>query len=259
VEICHDARGDLLGYCRAENGAFVVDLPDLASFSYRHGARHVRAIPYRPLAPEIILDTYHHCVLPLILPALGIEVLHASAVIGSGGVAAFCGVSGSGKSTIAAALACRGYAIWADDAVAVDTAAPTPMSVRLPFTVRLRPNSVRFLGVPEERPFQATASLADAPPMQIAVLCVLRQTPEGTADVAVEALETAATLREALAHAYCFSVQNPVMKRRTVRNYLTLIGRLPAYEISFRPGLERLPVLLDAIQAIAGRPSVDLR
>ena len=58
VEVCHNARGDLLAYCRGQNGALRVDLPDLASFSYERGARHVRAIPHRPLSAEFILDTY---------------------------------------------------------------------------------------------------------------------------------------------------------------------------------------------------------
>ncbi len=195
VEVCHDARGDLLAYCRAGSGTLRVDLPDLASFSYERGAGHVRAIPHRPLSPGFILDTYHHCVLPLILPALGTEVLHASAVVGARGVAAFCGVSGTGKSTLAVALARRGYAIWADDAVAVDIAEPEP----------------------------------------------------------------AAVPRVTLAHAYCFSVNDPAQKRRTISNYLTLAGRVPAYEIRFRPGLEHLPAVLDAIEAIVGRAATGPR
>ena len=54
VEVCLDARGDLLAYCRAENGALRVDLPDLASFFYERGAGHVRAMPHRPLSPELL-------------------------------------------------------------------------------------------------------------------------------------------------------------------------------------------------------------
>lgn len=258
VEVCHDAGGDLLAYCCAENGTLRVELPDLASFSYERGASHVRAIPHRPLSPAFILDTYHHCVLPLILPALGTEVLHASAVVGAEGVAAFCGVSGTGKSTIAVALARRGYAIWADDAVAVETAEPEPTAIPLPFTVRLRSDSARFLAVGEQGP-SAAAAPADTEPAPLAVLCMLRRAPDAPATVVVERLEAAAACREALAHAYCFSVQDPAQKRRTIWNYLTMTGRVPAYEIRFRPGLEHLPVVLAAIEAIIGNPSTDPR
>ena len=259
VEVCHDARGDLLAYCRAENGALRVDLPELASFSYEYGAGHVRAIPHRPLSPAFILDTYHHCVLPLILPALGTEVLHASAVVGVAGVAALCGASGTGKSTIAVALARRGYAIWADDAVAVDMAEPKPTAIPLPFTVRLRCDSARFVGAAGEQGPSTAPARAATEPVPLAVLCMLRRAPDAPATVVVERLEAASACRAALAHAYCFSVKDLAQKRRTIWNYLTMTGRVPAYEIRFRPGLAHLPVVLAAVEAIIGNPSTDPR
>ena len=259
VEICFDARGGLLAYCRAEDGALRVDLPELASFCYARGASHVRAILHRPLSHEFILDTYHHCVLPLILPALGTEVLHASAVIGAAGVSAFCGTSETGKSTIAVALARRGYTMWADDAVAVETAAPAPTAIPLPFTVRLRADSAQFLGAAGAPKPSTTADPVDPQPTPLAVLCMLRRTPEAIASVAVERLEAASACQAALAHAYCFSVKDLAQKRRTIWNYLTMTGRVPAYEIRFRPGREHLPAVLDAIEAIVGPAATDPR
>lgn len=259
VEVCRDARGHLLAYCHARNGTLRVDLPDLASFSYERGADHVRAIPRRPLAPGVIRDTYHHCVLPLILPALGTEVLHASAVVAGTGVAAFCGPSGTGKSTIAVALAGRGYALWADDAVAVDLAESGPAAVSLPFTVRLRADGIRLLVAAGGRVPSAAAIAVDRQPVPLAVLCMLRRAPDTTAAVAVEPLRAAAACRQALDHAYCFSVKDAARKRYTIQNYLTLTARVPAYEIRFRPGVEHLPALLDAIQTLVGHPGSDPR
>jgi hypothetical protein len=253
VEVCRDAAGDLLAYCYAENGMLRVDLPDLASFSYERGAGHASAIPHRPLSPGFILDTYHHCVLPLILPALGTEVLHASAVVGAAGVVAFCGPSGTGKSTIAVALARRGYAMWADDAVAVDTVEPGPTAIPLPFTVRLRADSAGFLAAAGERGPFAAAAPACTEPAPLAVLCMLRRSPDANAPAVVERLGAAAACRAALAHAYCFSVKDVAQKRRTISNYLTLAGQVPAYEVRFCPGLEHLPAVLDTLQAIVGR------
>ena len=250
VEACLDARGALLAYCRAGDGTLRVDLPDLASFFYERGVDHVRAIPHRPLSPGFIRDTYHHCILPLILPALGTEVLHASAVVGAAGVAAFCGTSGTGKSTIAVALARRGYGMWADDAVAVDTAEPEPTAVPLPFTVRLRSDSAPFLDAAGESGPSAAAAPLDPQPVPLAVLCMLRRSPEATVSVAVQRLEAAAACRQALDHAYCFSVRDLAQKRRTISSYLTMAGRVPAYEILFRPGREHFPAVLGAIEAI---------
>ena len=239
VEECHDARGDLLAYCRAENGALSVDIPDLASFSYDCGASHVKAVPHRSLAPRFILDTYYHCVLPLILPALGTEVLHASAVLGTAGVAAFCGASGTGKSTIAAALAHRGHTIWADDAVAVDMSQPEPTTILLPFK-----------GSSRMAPVQTESATLRA-------LFVLQRLPDALATVTITRLEAAAACRTTLAHAYCFSVKDQARKRRTISNYLTICGQLPVYQIRFSPGLEHLPSLLDAIEEIIGCGSTD--
>ncbi len=259
VEACLDARGELLGYCHARNGTLRVDLPDLASFSYERGDGHVRAIPRRPLSARFILETYHHCVLPLILPALGTEVLHASAVAGRAGVVALCGTSGTGKSTLAVALARRGYAIWADDAVAMNVTGAEPTAVPLPFTVRLRADAVRFVDAVGAVTPSAAAPSAYTEPAPLAALCMLRRSPELTASVVTARLAAAAACREALAHAYCFSVKDAAQKRRTVENYLTLTARVPAYEIRFRPGLEHLPAVLDAIRAVVEGAGTDPR
>ena len=88
---------------------------------------------------------------------------------------------------------------------------------------------------------------------------MLRRIPDGTAAVVVERLEAAAACRAALAHAYCFSVKDPAQKRRTISNYLTMTGRVPAYEVRFRPGLEHFPAALDAIEKIIGGASIGPR
>lgn len=46
-------------------------------------------------------------------------VLHASAIVVNGKAVLFCGVSGAGKSTIAAALGSRGYTLMTDDQAAI--------------------------------------------------------------------------------------------------------------------------------------------
>jgi hypothetical protein len=250
IEVCHDARGELLAYCRTANGVLHVCMPDVASFSHVPGAGHVRAIPHRALTPEFILDTYHHCVLPLILPALGTQVLHASALAGTGGVVAFCASSGTGKSTIAAALGRRGYEVWADDAVAVDTAGSQPAALPLPFTTRLRPDAAWFLdcqGGPAAEVGQVKAG-----PVPLAALCVLRWMPDAAAPVTIERLDPAAACHATLTHAYCFSARDRGQRRRTIRDYLALTARVPVYDVAFRPGLERLPVILDAVEDIIG-------
>jgi hypothetical protein len=251
VEMCHDARGDLLAYCRAEDGMLRVDLPNLASFCYEGSAGQVRVAPHRLLSHDFIVDTYHHCVLPLILPALGTEVLHAGGVAGQAGVMVLCGESGTGKSTLAVALGRRGYALWADDAVAFDATGPEPTAIPLPFAVRLRAEAAQFLdavGLPER---SSPAASIGTEPIPLAGLCILRRALDAQASVEIERLGPAAACREALAHAYCFSVKDPAQKRRAVESYLALTAQVPAYALRFRPGVEHFGALLDAVHAIA--------
>jgi hypothetical protein len=251
AEICQDGRGEFLGYCSAANGTLRVDVADVASYSLEPGATHALAAPHRPLPLELILGTYHHTVLPLLLPVLGLEVIHASAVTGTYGVVALCGVSGAGKSTLAVGLARRGYVIWADDAVAVDTARPQPMAMPLPFAIRLRSDSARFFGrggAPDE---STAAAPLRAEPAPLALLCLLERAPDAAAAVAVERLDAAEACRAALAHAYCFSVKDPARKRRTIERYLAMVARVPAYGIRFRHGFVHLAVVLDAIEDLA--------
>ncbi len=246
VEVCRDASGDLLGYCRAENGTLRVDMPNLASFSYEPRTGHVRAIPHRPLSPSFILDTYHHCVLPLILPALGTEVLHASAVRMSRGVVALCADSGTGKSTLAVGLSQRGYPLWADDATAVDTSSTPIRAIPLPFEIRLRPTSASFLG---DQPARVDVSAGPAP---LAALCLLERADQAGHGVTVEAVPPSRALQVLLAHAYCFSIRDGELKRRMVGHYLDLVSRVPVFEVRFESGLERLPQVFDAIEQAFG-------
>jgi hypothetical protein len=62
-------------------------------------------------------------VLPLTASTQGLEIFHASAVAIGGAVVALAGPSGSGKSSLAAALIAGGAAFFTDDVLAVDATA----------------------------------------------------------------------------------------------------------------------------------------
>ena len=100
----------------------------------------VLAVPEPTASYALVLDAYRRTVLPQALQFFGREVLHASAVVGPSGVVGFCAYSQTGKSTLAFALAQRGYVPWADDALAFETGAQVSQALALPFAVRLRPS-----------------------------------------------------------------------------------------------------------------------
>jgi hypothetical protein len=66
--------------------------------------------------------------LPLAAALQGFELLHASAVSGHDGVAAFVAASGSGKTTLASRLVLRGAGFVTDDVLALEPRADAPLA-----------------------------------------------------------------------------------------------------------------------------------
>jgi hypothetical protein len=97
---------------------FLLRIPDIARFLLSNG-REI-AFELEPAAsaddvPIFLLGT----VFGILLHQREQIVLHASAVRINGKAVLFCGSSGAGKSTIAAALVQRGYSLMTDDVCAV--------------------------------------------------------------------------------------------------------------------------------------------
>ena len=256
VQVWQDEQGTTLASCYTLDGQHRVDVPGVASFRFGAPPEIVTAYPLTSVRPEVIEDTYRRSVLPIVLQACGTEVLHASAVH-AGGVVALCGVSRTGKSTIAFALSQRGHRLWADDAVAIDLSGPAVVALPLPFEMRLRPRAAAFFGV--EARAAGAASLgrpmdqADQGPVPLAALCVLSRGEEERrgCGVRIDRLRPPAALPALLGHAYCFSLEDTGLKRAMVQHYMELAARVPVFALRFRPGLELLPLILDAIEEVA--------
>jgi len=106
---------------------FLLRIPDIARFLLSNG----REIAFEP-EPEASHDDIPIFLLGTVFGILLHQreqiVLHASAVRINGKAVLFCGSSGAGKSTIAAALVQRGYPLMTDDVCAVAmTAGGVPM------------------------------------------------------------------------------------------------------------------------------------
>jgi hypothetical protein len=256
VQVWRDEQGTTLASCYTLDGQRRVDVPGIASFRFGVPFKIVTASPITSVRPEVIEETYCRAVLPMVLQACGTEVLHASAVH-TEGVVALCGTSGVGKSTIAFALSRRGHRLWADDAVAIDLSGPAVVALPLPFEMRLRPRAAALFGVEP----QATGApscgrpmdQADKGPAPLAALCLLSRGEEERrgCGVRMERLRPSAALPALLAHAYCFSLEDPGLKRAMIQRYMELAARMPVFALRFRPGLELLPWILDEIEEVA--------
>ena len=127
--------------------------PDVGAMLVRHG-HEIRLDPRPGVAADLLRLYLLGPVLGLLLHQRGLLVLHASAVALDGGVAAFLGHSGHGKSTTAAMLHARGCAVVADDVVAVDLGASGGPAALPGFPqLKLWPDAVTALGeTPEDLP-----------------------------------------------------------------------------------------------------------
>ena len=221
--------------------------------AFRSGADgRVLAVPHAGVSNDLVVDTYRRTIAPMTLQLLGRQVLHASAIEAPGGVIGFCADSQTGKSTIAFGLARRGYRVCADDALAFETSGSGVRVLELPFSVRLRPASAAYFDTPVP-----PAPVLDADGritvgengMPLAALCILSRQDEGRG-VELRRLAADDVIRMLLPHAYCFTLLDDDLKRRTVAAYLELAGRVPVYEVRFTATLDDLPVLLGEIERV---------
>ena len=105
---------------------FLLRIPDIARFLLSDG-REI-AVAAEPAADEADLSAFiMGGALGILLQQRGQIVLQASAVRVGGKAAVFCGGSGVGKSTLAAALAQRGYPLLTDDVCVITADGGAPM------------------------------------------------------------------------------------------------------------------------------------
>jgi hypothetical protein len=251
--VAYDRDGVPSAYGWRRKGEIGLEVPDVATFQLPVGGASLTAIPEAAVVSEAVLDAYYGMALPLVVQAArGLEVLHGSAVLlpSTSHVAAFCGITESGKSTVAYGLAARGYSQWADDALAfrVD-GSPSVTTVGLPFTVKLRESSSAY--------FRASSDALDVveefewKQARLAAVFLLEPLQRGDPReraVAVEALGPGEALRALLPNAFRFQPQARERRRETMCSYLDLVASVPILSARFPDDLGRLPELLDELE-----------
>jgi hypothetical protein len=246
-----DYEGTPSAYFYRSGDEYWAYLPVVGAFRSGPDGR-VLAVPNPGASDELVVDTYRRTIAPMTLQLLGRQVLHASAVESASGVIGFCADSQTGKSTIAFGLSRRGYRVYADDALAFESAGAGVRAFELPFSVRLRPASAAYFDVPVPAPplldaeGRITVGDTTAP---LAALCILSRQDEGQG-VELRRLGADAVIQTLLPHAYCFTLLDEELKRRTVEEYLTLAARVSVYEARFTATLDELPGLLAEIERV---------
>jgi hypothetical protein len=237
-------------------GKHWVRLPGVAVFGYDPELDEVTAVVEAGMTRAVVAEAYRRVVLPMVQQARLSQVLHASGVRAASGVVAFCGTSGTGKSTVAYGLAQRGYPLWGDDAVCFARSDRGMESIPLPFDLFLRAPTASFFetasGSVTTRP-QTRSDATEA--VRLAAVCVLRagDRPASTGSpIRIAPLASAEAFTKTLEHAYSFGLSDKEQRARLVDQYLDLVATTPVYDVRFEHGLDRLEVVLDAIEQRLG-------
>ena len=218
-------------------------LPGVANFICPSGGPRVTATAEPGVSRGAVAEAFDRLVVPLLLYFAGHEVLHASAIQGENGVVGFCAEAGTGKSTLAYGLSTRGFRLFADDALAVDVS-QQPRALLLPFGPRLRPKTRKF--------FETSSSLSSSDPPaerdRLVALAVIKRIAAGGVAAQIEQLRGGRAFHEVVRHAYRLGLQHDYARRKTlIENYMRIVGSVPVFEISFRPGFQRFPSVLDRV------------
>lgn len=117
----HSVAGTVLYQLfRRRSGAHLLRVPTICDFEVDAGAGAVTCRPVPGVDPGWLPILVRGTLIAVLLELRGHPCLHASAVDAGGGVVAFVGSSGAGKTTTAAMLCAAGATLVADDVLVVD-------------------------------------------------------------------------------------------------------------------------------------------
>jgi hypothetical protein len=234
-----DVDGRLVATGGTHRNGWWMEWPHLATYTFGV-AGDVVAHPASGSDPEHITDSYTRGVLPVVLLAREYEALHASAVSFRGSVTAFCAASGTGKSSLAFAVASEGGDHWADDTVILKADGGRLDSVSLPFPARVD-DAVR------DTLRGATGRVRAASP---GTLAPFRRVYLLVRDPAVHPLSPVFTnvagperFERLLAHAHPFDLSVPERRRRMLERLMRAAAAATVCELRFGPSLAALPSL----------------
>jgi hypothetical protein len=247
-----DPNGVLIAAGGIADARYWMHWPTVGTFHFDPSVDDVVLHPTAGAFAGDIADTFVRGVLPVVFLARGFEALHASAVRVGDHVVAFAAESGTGKSTLAAAVARICGTHWADDTTVCSLADEMPTTVALPCAPRVDPPAFSALN-------GIRSALHRAEPgtqARLAALYVVTRRNLGSAHVEFVRVAAATSFRRVLAHAHAFELADN-RQRRLIEGMLRLAARCPVYELRVRPGLMHLPSVATLVSRHAA--SVGLR
>ena len=234
-------------------------LPDIGTFVVRFG-REILVDADRQADDSLLQLAIMGPAFAALLQQRGCLVLHASAVAVGGAAVGFLGARGAGKSTMAAAMHDRGYAVLADDMLAVRLQDSVPLvapgfpqlklwpdvlvalgrdpdvlpAVRASYSKRAQPIPDRFAGN------------QDLPLACLYVLC--RQ-----AELGIVPLGQPAAFIEIVSHSYGVEWLHDVSSAKQFRRRAELVQSVPVRRLQRPADLDMVGDLIDLVEENLGR------
>ena len=228
-----------------DGDAYCLEAPGAAIFRFTAHGEEVAA--HALGSPEAIADAFSNLALPMALQVSGFDVLHASGVRGRAGIVAFCGLSGTGKTTTALAMSHRhGYAVFGDDVIVLDKSDGAVFAHPLPFRGNLRPLTREALGFGDAPP---VGDAGDPEPVAAVVVLERVEDPRRASVVRLDAKEALPAL---VPHGYRFDASDIEVRRDFVGRYLALAAAVPVFRARFVASFDTLDEFLDEIEAAVG-------
>ncbi|MGE3277965.1 MAG: hypothetical protein AB7O67_22850 [Vicinamibacterales bacterium] len=237
-----------------------------ASFDVHPGRRLVicRREPGTPR--RTVRHLFLNQVLPLVAATPERLVLHASAVSGSGGVVAFVGAGGRGKSTLAAALVARGHDLFCDDALMLEMRRGR-FAARPAFPeLRLWPDAARALqrgNAAGRRAAHYTTKrrvtgLMHSSPGRARVLgriYLLDRSRRARRDISFARLRPRDAALQLVRSAFVLDTTDRHLMRGTFEQIAALVTSVPVFRLQYPDALDRLAEVAAAV--VAHRPGRD--
>jgi hypothetical protein len=253
--------GTLVSYNR--NGCARIEIPGVAAFVVRDGREVVIAPQMAPDAPDIGVFLLGS-VIGILCHQRGELPLHASCVEIDGRAVVFSGLSGTGKSTLAAAMVALGTRMLADD-VAVATRADDGFRIMPSFPgQKLWRDALTALRLPAGRKLRSTGDaekfehrVGDAfcpDPRPLALMCHLYRERDAAALPALYADRFRALLA-ANESVYRLSIGQALNGQRMFDSVAALAKTVPQLALPVPDELEELSSFAARLPALLGRYS----
>lgn len=244
---------------------YLLRFHDLADFSVARNGDRITCHGVPGTDDTTLQHLLQNQVLPLALSRQGRMVLHASAVVVEGRALAFVGVSGRGKSTLAAAFAAQGCPFLTDDGLQLQQVQGQVQVVPGPASLRLWEDARTALAAsPQSRASAAAAT----PKMRLVSNARL---PHATAacplaalyflgDSAVDAISIVPlggqdVLFGLLQHCFLLDIEARDLLQNAFAQFSDMVRRIPAFRLDYPRRFEDLPTLLTTLREHAAAVS----